>query len=57
MPFGLMSIATQWRNNGNDVRIVDSRLGDRIEDFLDDSVEMLGVTCMTGTAINDAVEA
>jgi anaerobic magnesium-protoporphyrin IX monomethyl ester cyclase len=55
LPFSLMVVGTELRKEGYEVRIVDGRLGEKIEDALDGDVTLVGITCMTGPMIEDAL--
>jgi len=57
LPFSLMSVATVWKSEGYNTVIVDGRLGERIEDFLTPDVKKVGITSMTGSALQDAIGA
>ena len=56
LPLSLMVVATTMKKEGHDVKIIDGRLGERLEDHLSNDVDMVGITCMTGSAIRDGIE-
>ncbi len=57
LPFSLIAVGTSLKKEGYDVEIVDGRLGERIEDALTANTTMVGITCMTGPMIKDAIDA
>lgn len=57
LPFSLMTVATVWKKEGYKVKIIDGRLGDRIEDHLNPNIEKVGITSMTGSTIQNAIQA
>jgi radical SAM superfamily enzyme YgiQ (UPF0313 family) len=57
LPFSLMVVGTSLKKEGYDVEIVDGRLGEKIEDALTKETSMVGITCMTGPMIIDAIDA
>ena len=56
LPLSLMVVATTMKKEGHDVKIVDGRIGEKLEDHLSNDIDMVGITSMTGSAITDAVE-
>lgn len=57
LPFSLMVVGTSLKKEGYDVEIVDGRLNEKIEDALTKDTVMVGITCMTGPMIIDAIDA